>query len=117
MNNQALCQINQGKFDEAQSLLQEALDKVNLTKKYKLNNKVIWQILLNYFFVKKDSNNPDAMVNLIVLNQSLGKPIEVSNRLISQLKDSHKNHPFVKDMLLKVRIFFFFLLKLCNQFW
>ena len=50
----------------------------------------------------QDSNNPDAMVNMIVLNQSLGKPIEVSNRLISQLKDSHKNHPFVKDLLQKV---------------
>jgi len=76
LNSQALCQINQGKFEEAQSLLQEALDR--------------------------DSNNPDAMVNMIVLNQHLGKPIEVSNRLISQLKDSHKNHPFVRDLLNKV---------------
>lgn len=72
LNAQALCQINQGKYDEAQTLLQEALDR--------------------------DSNNPDAMVNMIVLNSHLGKPIEVNNRLISQLKDSHKNHPFVKDM-------------------
>ncbi len=29
LNNQAVCALNQGKFDEAQSLLQEALDKVS----------------------------------------------------------------------------------------
>lgn len=75
LNNQALCQINQGKYDEAQNLLQEALDK--------------------------DSNNPDAMVNTIVLNQALGKPVEVNNRYVSQLKDSHKNHPFVRDLAQK----------------
>jgi ribosomal protein L22 len=28
LNSQALCQINQGKYDEAQSILQEELDKV-----------------------------------------------------------------------------------------
>ena len=29
LNSQALCQINQGKYDEAQSIMQEALDKVS----------------------------------------------------------------------------------------
>jgi len=75
LNSQALCFINQAKYEEAVNLLQEALDK--------------------------DSNNPDAMVNMVVLNQHLGKPIEMSNRYISQLKDSHKNHPFVRDLILK----------------
>lgn len=76
LNNQAVCALNQGKFDEAQSLLQEALDK--------------------------DPNNAEAMVNMIVLGQYLAKPTEIINRYISQLKDSYKNHPFVKDLLQKV---------------
>ena len=44
------------------------------------------------------------MVNMIVLNQNLGKPVDMINRYISQLKDSHKNHPFVKDLMIKVNI-------------
>ena len=34
LNSQALCQINQGKYDEAQTILQEALDKVSFTKNF-----------------------------------------------------------------------------------
>jgi coatomer protein complex subunit epsilon len=76
LNNQAVCELNQGIYDEAQSLLQQALDK--------------------------DNNNPDILVNMIVLCQHMGKPIEITNRYITQLKDSHKNHPFVKDFINKV---------------
>lgn len=52
LNGQAVCFMGQGKYQEAQTALQDALEK--------------------------DSNAPDTLINMTALSHYLGKPPEVS---------------------------------------
>jgi len=72
LNGQAVTFIAQGKYAEAETALGEALEK--------------------------DPNNPETLVNLVVLAQHQGKSQEQSTRLLSQLKDLEPGHPFLQKM-------------------
>ncbi|XP_031092819.1 coatomer subunit epsilon-1-like isoform X2 [Ipomoea triloba] len=67
LNGKAVCCMHMGNFDEAETLLLEALNK--------------------------DAKDPETLANLVVCSLHLGKP---SSRYLSQLKLSHPNHMLVK---------------------
>ncbi|THD27135.1 Coatomer subunit epsilon [Fasciola hepatica] len=79
LNGQAIALIGMNRWEEAETVLLEALDL--------------------------DGNNPDIIVNMIVVAHHLNKPPETVSRLISQLKDSNKDHPFLVDQLAKAEEF------------
>ncbi|GBB86454.1 hypothetical protein RclHR1_12890009 [Rhizophagus clarus] len=79
LNGQAVCNIHLGKHAEAETLLLEALNKSN--------------------------DDPDTLVNLIVVSNLLNKPAEVVNRYINQLKEVSPNHAFLQDLDLKSSLF------------
>ncbi|RZB40125.1 coatomer subunit epsilon [Asbolus verrucosus] len=86
LNGQAVAFIGQAKYEEAEAALQEALDR--------------------------DANYPDTLVNLIVLHRHMGKAPEIANRYLSQLKDAHSDHPFIKDLKQKETDFS----RICQQY-
>eukprot|EP01018_Ginkgo_biloba_P039957 Gb_19817 [translate_table: standard] len=67
LNGKAICCMHMGRFDEAESVLLEALNK--------------------------DAKDADTLANLVVCNLHLGKP---ATRYLSQLKLSHPEHILIK---------------------
>lgn len=67
LNGKAVCCMHMGNFDEAESLLLEALNK--------------------------DAKDPETLANLVVCSLHLGKP---SSRYLNQLKLSYPDHMLVK---------------------
>ncbi|GLJ35393.1 hypothetical protein SUGI_0711820 [Cryptomeria japonica] len=67
LNGKAICCMHMGKFDEADTVLLEALNK--------------------------DAKDADTLANLVVCNLHLGKPV---TRYLSQLKSYHPEHLLIK---------------------
>lgn len=74
LNSIAVCHLNQGRLEEAMDCVKEAYDK--------------------------DSNNVESLVNLVTILNLSGKA-ELAKRYISQLNESHPQHPTVSDWAVK----------------
>lgn len=74
LNSQAVCNIGQHKYEEADGLLREALER--------------------------NSTNYDTLVNLITASQHLEKG-DNANRNLTSLKDAHPESPMVAEYLKK----------------
>lgn len=79
LNGQASCLISQGRFSEAEPLVEECIEK--------------------------DANYSEAIINQMVLAQFNAKPIEQINRYINQLNDSGVNSTFFDDYTAKEKEF------------
>eukprot|EP00128_Syssomonas_multiformis_P009742 Colp12_sorted_trinity150504_noHs@19574 len=77
--SQAVCQAHQARWEEAESLLQEAYEK--------------------------NAQDADTLANLTVATQHEGKPQETVNRFLTQLRDAAPNHPLLKDLAAKEAAF------------
>ena len=71
-NGAAVAHIHQGQFDEAEKSLLDA--------------------------ITKGQNDPDTLVNLICCYQHMGKPEELLQRYINQLKAVAPRHKFVASL-------------------
>lgn len=72
LNGLAVVKIMQEKFEEAESLLQDAL--------------------------AKDSAQEETLLNLSIVNQHVPGKRDVARRYLRQLKDAHPNSRFVQDL-------------------
>jgi coatomer subunit epsilon len=89
--SQASCLIQQQKYEDAEKLLLVS-DIVSLCS---------IKLYFSQDAQQRDPNNAEALIALFVVTQFLGKPFEVSNRYMNQLKQDHPTHAWTKDLLAK----------------
>lgn len=71
LNGQAVCFLGQEKYEEAEAVLRESLEK--------------------------DYNHYDTLVNSITLAEHTDNNLDIINRHLTELKESHRNSSLVSD--------------------
>ncbi|PPD71830.1 hypothetical protein GOBAR_DD31270 [Gossypium barbadense] len=103
LNGKAVCCMHMGNFDEAETLLLEALNKASLDSSnfcFLIFKHMILQFFWWLFITPGtglataiDAKDPETLANLVVCSLHLGKS---SSRYLSQLKLTHPEHILVK---------------------
>uniref|UniRef100_A0AC11CAN0 COPI coat complex subunit epsilon n=1 Tax=Ovis aries TaxID=9940 RepID=A0AC11CAN0_SHEEP len=102
----ALRTLHQGDSLECMAMTVQILlklDRLDLARKElkKMQDQdedaTLTQLATAWASLAADSSHPETLINLVVLSQHLGKPPEVTNRYLSQLKDAHRSHPFIRE--------------------
>ncbi|XP_068835733.1 coatomer subunit epsilon isoform X4 [Capricornis sumatraensis] len=102
----ALRTLHQGDSLECMAMTVQILlklDRLDLARKElkKMQDQdedaTLTQLATAWASLAADNSHPETLINLVVLSQHLGKPPEVTNRYLSQLKDAHRSHPFIKE--------------------
>ncbi|XGW06828.1 hypothetical protein V3C99_016837 [Haemonchus contortus] len=105
--------VGKDKLKDAYYIYQEMMDKYGQSPRLLVSQSAVLILQGKYKDAEallhdaqlRDANSCDALVNLVAVNQFLGRDYEVIKRAIAQLNDIDPTHPWLVDMKAKEELF------------
>lgn len=108
-NALVLTSLATGKVKDALYIYNEMAEKYGKTTDLEMHQAIVDVLTQDYqsadelltSSLERDSNDPDVLINSVVVAQHLEKDDDVVERFISLLKHTHSSHPWTQDFLAK----------------